>query len=552
VLARAAVCFALLVALALPGCVYYNTFYNAKDAAREAEALRAARPPQAEISSRENELLDRVVQKCSSVLRDHPDSGWADDALLLMGSALYHQGKHESAYARLSEFSRLYPDSESRPEADYLLGAVLIAKDDPVAAEDLLRSVADAAPPNEFSDDALILIGQARHSRGRYDEAAEAYLAALERFPDGGRRVETRILAAENYKDAGLLDAAAHQYEEAGLEDARPELAFEARARLADVRLEMGDGPVALAGIEELERRTVGRDDLDRVLLLKGKAYELLADLDAAISTYESVTASHERSDASALALYRVGLIRRDREENIQAAIDAFTKAQDESPRGEGSKLAAQALQDLTRFKGYLETIERASGAPGATSPAPDGADTLAAAGAPPGVVSDPEAHVSWIELAAAPDSAAVGSVEARPDSAAAGPVEARPDSAAAGPGSLPPPVAVTPSPGTAAGASDEEVANARFLLAELYLFNMDRPEKALGMYRDVLVHHESSPLAPKAGLAVAWILENRLGDPAGAALAYSEVLERHPDTDYARSARDALVRLGADTGVTR
>ncbi len=363
-LARAVICLALLASLTLPGCVYYNTFYNARAAAREAEILRESRPPDTEISSRENELLGRVVEKCSRVLRDHPDSGWADDALLLMGSALYYQGKHESAYARLAEFSRLYPQSESRPEADYLLGAVLIAKSDPVAAEALLVSVADADPPSAFSDDALILIGEARHSRGRYDEAAEAYLAALERFPGGGRRAETRILAAENYRDAGLLDAAAHQYEEAEREDARPELAFEARARLAGVRLELGDGSGALAGLEELERRTAGRDELDRVLLLKGEAMELLGDLAAAVSTYESVAASHERSDASALALYRIGLIRRDREEDVDAAVEAFTKARDESSRGEGSRLAAKALQDIENLNRYLETIARASGAP--------------------------------------------------------------------------------------------------------------------------------------------------------------------------------------------
>lgn len=523
-LARAVICLALLVSLALPGCVYYNTFYNAKAAAREAEILRESRPPNSEVSSRENELLERVVEKCSRVLRDHPGSGWADDALLLMGSALYYQGKHESAYARLTEFGRLYPESEFRPQADYLLGAVLIAKDDPVAAEDLLRSVADGAPPNAFSDDALILIGEARHSRDRYDEAAEAYLAALERFPEGSRRAETRILAAENYEDAGLLDAAAHQYEETGREDARPELVFEAGARLADVRLKLGDGAGALAGLEELERRTADRDGLDRVFLLKGRAYELVGDLGAAVSTYESVTASHERSDASALALYRIGLIRRDREENIEAALEVFAKARDESPRGEGSKLSAQAIQDLTKVKQYIGTIGRATGDLGAAPPAPAEGDTLAAAGAPPGARSDADAHVSWIDLTALPDS-----IASRPDSLALGAVPAPPD--------------------TAAGASGEDVANARFLLAELYLLGMDRPEKALELYRDVLTHHASSPLAPKAGLAIAWILEDRLGDSAGAAQAYSDVLERHPDTDYARSARDALIRLGVNAG---
>ena len=113
-------CVAATAAFALGGCVYYNTFYHAKSAYAEAESIRATRPPDSEPTPQENELLDRVIEKSGRVLRLYPDSGWADDALLLMATALYRQGKYESAESRLTEFSALYSDSDLSAEAGYL------------------------------------------------------------------------------------------------------------------------------------------------------------------------------------------------------------------------------------------------------------------------------------------------------------------------------------------------------------------------------------------------------------------------------------------------
>ncbi|MEA3408895.1 MAG: tetratricopeptide repeat protein, partial [Candidatus Eisenbacteria bacterium] len=196
----------LVAALSLlAGCVYYNTFYNAEAAAREAELLRDARTPDVPPGPAERELLERVTEKCGRVLKLHPDSSWADDALLLLGTTHYHQGRYESAEERLTDFLRLYPDSELLPEVEYMLASVLIERGNPVSAETYLEGLAAASPPHPLSADALALIGRARHDRGKYDEATEAYEQALERFPESDRRAEIRFLSAENYEAIGDL-----------------------------------------------------------------------------------------------------------------------------------------------------------------------------------------------------------------------------------------------------------------------------------------------------------------------------------------------------------
>ncbi|MCD4690937.1 tetratricopeptide repeat protein [bacterium] len=290
---RLVVCVALFAAFALSGCVYYNTFYHARTAYNEAESIRATRPPDSEPSSRETELLERVVEKSGRVLRLYPDSGWADDALLLMATALYRQEKYESAETRLAEFSRLHPDSDLAAEAEYMLAAVMLARDNPVSAEQTLSALAYADPPSDLSDDALVMIGRARHSRRRYDEAAEAYASALERFSESELRAEVRFLAAENFIATGRLEDAAHHFAAVGEERGARQLAYEARIRLAEVYLDIGELSGALDVLKDLEHRTTDRDDLDRVLLLRGRTQTAMGELNEAISTYEGIAASH-------------------------------------------------------------------------------------------------------------------------------------------------------------------------------------------------------------------------------------------------------------------
>jgi len=674
VLTRTSVVFLLLIGLlAAPGCVYYNTFYHARTAAREAEELRVARPPDSDPTSREKELLDRVVQKSGRVLRQHPDSGWADDALLLMGTALYHQGKYESAESRLSEFLTTYQDSELRSEAEYTLAAVMLAKGNPVSAESLLEEVAHSDPPSPFSDDALVLIGEARNARKLYAEAAAAYDEALERFPRSDRRAEIHFLAAENHYEAGKVEKAATHFAAAADERGARTLLFEARIRLAEVVMDAGRTDEAFGVLDDLERRTVERDDLDRILLLKGRLYEVVGDFDEAISTYEGVAASHERSEASAEAHYRIGLIHRDHHESLDDATESFSKSRDEAPRSDAGKLAAEAAKDIETLRRYVEVIEEhearlaaapaqeaaddASGepAPSDTSasgePAPS--DTSAPGEPAPSDTSAPgepaPSDTSAPGAGAAADSTAseggtpVAGAESASDSTASGPerpdrnVAAAADSTAkvgesadwatevgadttraGGPRrdlGLPPGADRLPGtareeggrtdelgreavearramreallerrragaqadslgaqqflsqlPGTAPsvpegerpvswdaagrdteGGSEDAVAEARFGLAELYLFAMEKDDKALEQYLIVARKHRTNANAPRAALAVAWILETRRGDVDAALDAYRAVIWDFPETEQADAARTALETHGAE-----
>ena len=552
---RLTIVLLLIAALAFTsGCVYYNTFYHARAAAREAELLREQRAPGTSPGNSEKELLERVAEKCGRVLQLHPDSSWADDALLLLGTTHYHQERYESAERRLTEFISLHPDSDLRPEAEYMLASVLLRRGNPVSAETQLQALVEVEPPHPLSDDALALIGEARHTRKKYDEAAEAYTSALERFPRSDRRAEIRFLAAENYEEAGDLDAAAREFALVPSESGSRAYSFESRMRLAEVDLRRDRPEEALEVLEEQEHRVDSRDDLDRVLLLKGRALEAAGRVEEAISTYEGITASHKRSDASGEAQYRVGVIRRDQYESLEEAIESFRRAWDEAPRTDIAAKATEAIEDVNKLIEYLEIIEAdgaSEGTPGDGGGEPAAGDTMSAAADFATGLSDSTPSPT----AALVDSATASAATLHGDTPGSAAAEAETLGApAAEADTLGTPAAEADTVGTAGAEADtaatdgeppvDEVAAARFRAAELYLFRFDDPERAAVHYSAVIEEHPESELAPKAALALAWALEFRLDDDAGALETYRSVITDYPDTEFSKSAAQAVERL--------
>ncbi len=82
--------------LLISGCVYFNTFYNAKLYFSEAEKLRA----QKEGEFLGNQITDKykkVIEKADIVINNHPDSKYFNDAIFLKGKSHFYRREYELA-----------------------------------------------------------------------------------------------------------------------------------------------------------------------------------------------------------------------------------------------------------------------------------------------------------------------------------------------------------------------------------------------------------------------------------------------------------------------
>ncbi len=90
----------------------------------------------------------------------------------------------------------------------------------------------------------------------------------------------------------------------------------------------------------------------------------------------------------------------------------------------------------------------------------------------------------------------------------------------------------------------ESDLAKTQFLLAELYLIDLDKPNQAIEAYQKVVSHFPKSEYGPKAAFALGWVHEKVKGDSLEAVRAYQRVIAEYPGTPYASSSAEALRRL--------
>ena len=99
----------------------------------------------------------------------------------------------------------------------------------------------------------------------------------------------------------------------------------------------------------------------------------------------------------------------------------------------------------------------------------------------------------------------------------------------------------------TGGGADSlERKAEASFLTAELYLFQLDRPERAIEEYQKLAVEHPGNPVAARAYTAEGWVRSRKLHDDRSADSLFWKVVREYPATESQLAARDYLEERGA------
>ena len=133
---------------------YYNAFYNANqafDAGLESVTesggdidrtryLSVFPPPQGGAGQ---SSFEEAIQKSADVLREHPNSEWVDDALLLIGRSRYYQQNYVGAVQKFREVIALGAEREG--EARFRLAQTLVAADRYPEAAEALRAGLDQA-----------------------------------------------------------------------------------------------------------------------------------------------------------------------------------------------------------------------------------------------------------------------------------------------------------------------------------------------------------------------------------------------------------------------
>jgi len=269
---------------------YYNQFHNAEEAYDEGvESLRRSNPTVDRTeylslflvpSGNGEESFEEAVQKSARVLREHPNSKWADDALLLIGKSYFFQQNNVGAVEKFREAIQLGTDRET--EARFWLARSLVAADQFGDAEEVLRAATDAQEePDPWTARMHLVRGELFVRRQQWEAAADALEAGLQRGLPDRPASRASFLLGQVCETLKAPERAREAYRAVQDYGPRYELGFAAQLNDIELQGRVGDTEAALDRLDALEDDDKNRELHDRIALVRARIYRANDRLDA-------------------------------------------------------------------------------------------------------------------------------------------------------------------------------------------------------------------------------------------------------------------------------
>ncbi|GIV57421.1 MAG: hypothetical protein KatS3mg042_0334 [Rhodothermaceae bacterium] len=320
---------------------YYNTFYNARKAyERGVKSLERDNVPvdrtrylpvfsDPDRAPRSQDFAD-AIKKSADVLRDHPTSKWADDALLLIGKSYFYQQNYVGAEQKFREVIDLGSDLED--EARFWLARTLIASQayDEAAAH-LQESLAREGLDRDWAAMLHLALGELYVQRANWEAAARELEIGLDDVPDKDIGARAQFLLAQVYETLGRYEDAVAAYRRVLDYNPLYELAYAARYSAIRVEGLYLDPEAALRALRKMERDDKHYAYRADLAFLRGRIYQAMGRGEEARALYRDLLYSEDRSlDISRIRgpiHYALGELYRDYYEDFVRAAAYFDTA---------------------------------------------------------------------------------------------------------------------------------------------------------------------------------------------------------------------------------
>ena len=284
-----------LFLLLLPGCIYYNTLYNAQKYCDEKN-------------------YSRSLEKCKKILERYPKSKYVDDAIFLMGKNYYHLKKPDEARQNFKKIIDYFPESPFRHESYLFLGKITLEKKNEDEAVIFLERASESKDPEIIMETfktklELYLLTE------EPEKVIEEGKNFIEKY--GRNLAEAYYLIGDANRLIGKNDEALKMYKNA-LKESKRLPSGKLILNLADLYIEMDSLSKALSIIEK------GKVN-DTLSLLKGKILMQMGNLEEAIKPLES--AGKKKDSLGVVARYHIGEIK-ELQGDTSGALELYKKAE--------------------------------------------------------------------------------------------------------------------------------------------------------------------------------------------------------------------------------
>ena len=188
----------LFLIIGTGGCVYYNTFYNARKAFNEAEEARKNAK-----GGRGGEGQYRTaIEKSLKVVESYPNSKWYDDALYVLGVSYFQTGQYIRADRRFRELLANYEDSPYVRDATLYLAKSKLRLGEEAEAMVIFEDIFREDYKRKLKGEAAVALGDFYFEAEKYDQARTYYRAVRDSLgTEEQKKLSQRLIADAFFND---------------------------------------------------------------------------------------------------------------------------------------------------------------------------------------------------------------------------------------------------------------------------------------------------------------------------------------------------------------
>ncbi len=323
----------VIVILLVSGCVYYNTFFNAKKAFKEAENIRKTQKNSSGALSKYN----IVIKKCAYIVKEYKNSKYADDALFLLSKALFYKGSnYTQAIENLEQLIEFYPESEFVPEAKIYIARSKYKLNKKEEAYQYLEKMLNSKVDDKYKAEALLLLAKYYDQDEIYDKAIEKLNTLIKNYPKSEQYPDALITIGKIYIKRKEYKKSLEVFEKIyKTKRFSKHIHLDAQYYIALNYYELKETEKALKIITKLLLKETRSREIPKLRMLNAKILVQKGEYDKAITLFQAIMKDNRRTNFSAEAAYYIGETYFTYLKNYKKAIEFYNKVKTEKNSSE-------------------------------------------------------------------------------------------------------------------------------------------------------------------------------------------------------------------------
>ncbi len=333
----------MFLLLFLPSCslwdnfiTYFNLYYNASDLFQQAEETIKEQKTdlfssnEITVPASANQLLGKVIEKCSNILQFHPNGPYVDDALLMLGKSFYYQKEYLKANRKFQELIATQPKSDLILETRLWIGKTQIRLknyDDALQTIGEVRDEALAQNRQDIIKDAFIEEIAYRIGKEDYQVAIGLANQLIKSSNDESIKAEAYYETGKLYNNVDQPQDAISSFNQVFEYSPSYEIEVATRLELGRTLRSTGENQKALDIFEKMRNGNKFSDVYDQVDLEIGSTLISLNRLDEALDKLRYVDSVYVNTKTSGVAKYKLGELYQNNFQNFDSAATYYQKA---------------------------------------------------------------------------------------------------------------------------------------------------------------------------------------------------------------------------------